>query len=526
MNYKFKMTKKIFLLLTLSLTLFATLPIFAKDTTDYNDLAANGTEAEFKKAFSRNPRLNTQTFGSNKETFLMLALQYNRELYIIDFLISMECDVAAKAKDKRTPLMYACQYSTDTDVVDRILRTGAFNSVKKSLLKAKDKSGKTPYDYAKLNSVTEIYELLCKYVADPAVEAQKKAQAKAEKEEAKNAKKAGNKTVAKESLEQTSTTDSGTEENPSEAQNEDVLEDNAEEQSGVPQSDDALIEENDVKEESLKESEENKTEEEQISKNAEAASLFAIQQETSKIEKDLNSYSQSYLYDYALSESVPQDNLRLNQQKQFLVPEPNLANANGVTLLMTAAKSGNEWDIKNLLNSGADIQKRDSDGWTALMYAVRYQNSLSVVETLINNGAHIRVRNNYNSTPLLLAAEFSENPDIVDRLLQNRQGSEDEVFKAFILSITGATSTKQAKLAKLQLFLNMDIPLNRLWKGKTPLMYACEYCTETSVLSLLIQNGARLELRDADGNTAFDYAKNNSKLPHDDVYWSLNSLSR
>ena len=165
----------------------------------------------------------------------------------------------------------------------------------------------------------------------------------------------------------------------------------------------------------------------------------------------------------------------------------------------------------------------DADGWSALMYAVRYQNNASLVETLIKSGAHIRVRNKYNTTPLLLAADYSKNPDILAMLLKNRNNYEDEVFKAFILSITGENVPKHARQAKVQLFLDMKVPVNRIWKGKTPLIYAAQYGKSTKIIQQLIDAGAKTELRDSSGKMAFDYAKLNDSLEHDNSYWLLNS---
>ena len=77
--------------------------------------------------------------------------------------------------------------------------------------------------------------------------------------------------------------------------------------------------------------------------------------------------------------------------------------------------------------------------------------------------------------------------------------------------------------AKLQVFINRNVPLNRFFEGKTPLMYAAEFSDSTSILKLLLDAGAISTRRDAHGKTAFDYASQNVKLAHDDVFWSLNS---
>ncbi|MCR5762620.1 MAG: ankyrin repeat domain-containing protein [Treponema sp.] len=197
------------------------------------------------------------------------------------------------------------------------------------------------------------------------------------------------------------------------------------------------------------------------------------------------------------------------------------ATSQNATSLMIAAKNGNDWQVMKLLNSGVDIQERDSEGWTALMYAVRYQQDSHIVKLLIDNGAHIRVRNSYNFTPLLIASLYTKNPDILAMMLKDRNGAEEEVFYAFILSIVSNEVTDDIRYEKITLFFNKEISINAFWNGMTPLMYACKYCSTTAIIKQLIDNGALTSVRDKEGKTAFDYAQENQSLLHDEIYWSL-----
>ncbi|WP_296029016.1 ankyrin repeat domain-containing protein [uncultured Treponema sp.] len=238
---------------------------------------------------------------------------------------------------------------------------------------------------------------------------------------------------------------------------------------------------------------------------------------------EIQQYASAFLLDYAENEDKPAE--QPPENKTEYIENPNAADKNGVTLLMRAAKAGNDWDVNLLLKNGADVNLRDKDGWTALMYAVRYQNNLNILNMLIENAAYIRVRNKFNATPLLMAADYSQNPEIISVLLKNRSVSEDEVFRAFIFAITGNSASDHIREAKIKLFLDMGIPLNRLWKGQSPLMYAAQYGKSTLVLKQLIDAGANPAFQDENGNTAFDYAKSNKNLAHDDIYWSLNGAN-
>ena len=64
--------------------------------------------------------------------------------------------------------------------------------------------------------------------------------------------------------------------------------------------------------------------------------------------------------------------------------------ATGVTPLMDAARDGLLTEVRRLLTAGADLEAKDSDGDTALTYAV-INNEDEVVTALLEAGADIRV---------------------------------------------------------------------------------------------------------------------------------------
>ena len=70
--------------------------------------------------------------------------------------------------------------------------------------------------------------------------------------------------------------------------------------------------------------------------------------------------------------------------------------------------------------------------------------------------------------------------------------------------------------------MDKAVPLNILYDGKTPLMYAAQYGNSTKTLQVLLDNQSSVTMRSTDGKTAFDYATNNKNLAHDKTYWALN----
>ncbi|HAZ97123.1 MAG TPA: hypothetical protein DCW73_07915, partial [Treponema sp.] len=374
--------------------------MYAKDDVDYELLAKQGTEAEIRQAFKENRNLSTQVFGTNRETFLMLALKNNRDIGIINLCLEKESNPSVKTKEGKTPLMYAAQYSSDKNVIDLIAKYGiVLKRSRDARVLQKDKSGMNSFAYARMNPEYSVYQKLTEYTEDP--------------------------------------------------QGLYVPEPPAQETAATPTTEAAQPSEQTAQSTSI----------DSNTSNAEA--------ENAK-QAEIQQYASAFLLDYAESEDKPAE--QPPENKTEYIENPNAADKNGVTLLMRAAKAGNDWDVNLLLKNGADVNLRDKDGWTALMYAVRYQNNLNILNMLIENAAYIRVRNKFNATPLLMAADYSQNPEIISVLLKNRSVSEDEVFRAFIFAITGNSSSDHIREAKIKLFLDMGIPLNRLWKGQTPLM--------------------------------------------------------
>ncbi len=228
------------------------------------------------------------------------------------------------------------------------------------------------------------------------------------------------------------------------------------------------------------------------------------------------------LYDRAI-DSLSKEDKELPSVPNITIPSIDIADKNGMTLLMKASMESNDWLIKELLKNGADLHKRDNDGWTALMYAAKYSDNYTTVKILVDNGAYIQVRNKFNSTPLLLAAAHSQNPEILNLLLQKRSASEEEVLDAFILTIKDNESPTYIKLEKMRLFINKGIALNVFWKGATPLMYACSYGDSSEPASFLIEYGANPNIRDENGRRAYEWATQNPGFPHDETYRMLDT---
>ena len=247
-----------------------------------------------------------------------------------------------------------------------------------------------------------------------------------------------------------------------------------------------------------------------------------IQKELENQKNNSEKNKKEYLSDYMVYDIETINENDENDELYRLIPNPDERDASGKTLLMRAAKEGNEWELTQLLESKADVNLKDSDGWTALMYAVRYSGSLECVEKLIEAGTNVTVKNNFGFSALVLAACYNGNPQILRKLLESYKASDKEVLKALVFLLSEQNISERQQLSKLQVFMDKAVPLNLLYEGKTPLMYAAQYGNSTKILQILLDNQSSVTMRSTEGKTAFDYAGSNVNLAHNETYWALN----
>ena len=260
--------------------------------------------------------------------------------------------------------------------------------------------------------------------------------------------------------------------------------------------------------------------EEEKERQAKLAKQMELALEKEKNKSSAKKNQKEYLSDYMVSEIETVE--ETTQTNYEIIRNPDETDAQGVSLLMKAARLGNEWQVKRLLESGADSNLKDKDGWTALMYAVRYNEGLECVELLIQSGTNVKLTNNYGLTALSIAATYNNNPQILSCLLKNYKASDKDVLRALVLLISEQNIPEDVLISKLNIILDTALPINILYEGKTPLMYAAAYGNSTKVIQMLLDYDASVTLRSTDGKTAFDYASKNKNLIHDASYWALN----
>ncbi len=170
----------------------------------------------------------------------------------------------------------------------------------------------------------------------------------------------------------------------------------------------------------------------------------------------------------------------------------------GFTALMKARRCGFIEIVQLLLDNGADINsidRKDQDGYTALMNAIRHGGSLEVIQLLLQQGAGINARDKNGYTALMVACLFGKT-EITKLLLQN--GAESNISTESGNTALGIAS-RFGHTEIVKLLLQNDAHINSISTAfGTPLRLACSN-GHTEIVKLLLQNGADVNIVDSYG---------------------------
>ena len=239
-----------------------------------------------------------------------------------------------------------------------------------------------------------------------------------------------------------------------------------------------------------------------------------------------NSKRPEYLFDeieteYLLEDEDDDEVLDdIRETKVRVIENPDALDNVGRTRLMNAIMENDDRVCYILLESGANPNAQDKDGWTPLMYACRYAQTSTVIQLLFEYGAKLDAKSNYQISVLQIAAAYSKNRKVLATVLEQAVNLKLNLQDSFITALKEERSEEF-----IGEYLKYNLNLNSMYKGKTPLMYAAEYYESTDVIKLLLEKGADPYIISSEKKNAFSYAKENSKLIHDSVYWSLNVSS-
>lgn len=545
-------------------------------------------ESHVSKILKVSPELSKLKFDADGNSILMIAIQYGCNDKIIDHILRAGCSPDLKNKNGQTAIMFACNYGTSKKTLKRLIEFNVFTSKGKiNRILLKDKHGKNAFDYCADNK--NLYDFLSTYTLDPATiktepistmpEPEPPLEEQPEEDSVQEPEEEPEPAVSEAEISQDEVS---VEEIPEPVKEEDEPEVELEPEpflepetepviepvpAPVPEPEEVVSEPEEVvpepeaipdQEETEPEPEETEPEpepepeavpdqeeiEETISVEPEPETLpEEIQEEPEIIEETsseaeittpievpqidyYNSKRPEYLFDeieteYLLEDEDDDEVLDdIRETKVRVIENPDALDNVGRTRLMNAIMENDDRVCYILLESGANPNAQDKDGWTPLMYACRYAQTSTVIQLLFEYGAKLDAKSNYQISVLQIAAAYSKNRKVLATVLEQAANLKLNLQDSFITALKEARSEEF-----IGEYLKYNLNLNSMYKGKTPLMYAAEYYESTDVIKLLLEKGADPYIISSEKKNAFSYAKENSKLIHDSVYWSLNVSS-
>lgn len=120
--------------------------------------------------------------------------------------------------------------------------------------------------------------------------------------------------------------------------------------------------------------------------------------------------------------------------------------------LMEAVVDGQYEIVKLLIEKGADVNAKDRDGWTALLWAIHYEYP-EIIKLLVENGADINVKTPDGRTPLTLAIRADMHD--TSKYLINKGADVDTKNRATSSVLGMAIRDEQPEIAKLMIEKNV-----------------------------------------------------------------------
>lgn len=187
--------------------------------------------------------------------------------------------------------------------------------------------------------------------------------------------------------------------------------------------------------------------------------------------------------------------MRLNSIGRSLLPAGltialGAVQAFGGAPLIDAAKQLDKAAIRTLIQESADVNEREGDGSTALLWAA-YRDDLESVDLLIRAGADVNAATDLGVTALWAAGQ-NGNAAIV-RLLLEAGATPDVPQLSGETPLMTASRSGFPEVVELLLAKGAD-PNLRAARGQTALMWACAN-SRPEVVKLLLAHGADLSLR-------------------------------
>jgi len=193
----------------------------------------------------------------------------------------------------------------------------------------------------------------------------------------------------------------------------------------------------------------------------------------------------------------------------LLLPAACLLAAEGDLRLVEAAKKKDQRAVRSLLEQGVDVNARQTDGTTALMWAAHWDD-LETADLLIRARANANAANDYGVTALSLACT-NGSARMVAKLLQAGGNPNAALPRTGETPLMRCAWTGNAEAVRALLARGADAKVKEKRRGQTALMWAVEQ-NHVEAAQALLEKGADVRARSSNGFTPLLFAARNGNV--------------
>jgi ankyrin repeat protein len=207
--------------------------------------------------------------------------------------------------------------------------------------------------------------------------------------------------------------------------------------------------------------------------------------------------------------------------------DANSATPEGATPLLIAASASAKEVLACLIKAGVNLQVKDTEGFNPLAYAIAYSDDgfvmamleagatdpdilisiaatgrVALMPAALKSGADVNARRSDGTTALLMAIHY-KHEDVLELLL----GAGASANAADASGFTPLMVSTKSSVTVMKRLLDAGAEVDATLAGYrwTALMYAVQFATPEHV-QMLLDKGASLDLKDASGRTALEFA--------------------
>ena len=200
---------------------------------------------------------------------------------------------------------------------------------------------------------------------------------------------------------------------------------------------------------------------------------------------------------------IPSERIRNAQLRDAYEPVYGSTDEAG---LIQAARDDDLETVRSLLASGVDVNMEDYDGRTALGWAA-YKGHTEICRFLVENGADVEAKSKKGITPLMLAADQSHMRICMLLLEKGADIDAKTTDNGQTALMTAASKRENGAIVTLLLENGAEVNMEND-KGATALLVAA--CTgDSEIVKILLEKGADVNASTQDGLTALLVAGQN-----------------